>query len=171
MAESNQIQKLNFTHERILDWLLQNPDKSMRECADTFGYTQAWLSTVVNSDAFQVQWKALSGNVHSRVVADVPARMQRIAEVALDKLADAVASSEDKDFILETSDKILHRMGYAPKASGAKANGVMVVNNTFTVSAGDLAEARGNFGRVEKEIDMPAGETGGVLQLGASANE
>lgn len=147
MAISAQIQKLNNTHEAILDWLLLNPEKSLRECADHFGYTQAWLSTVINSDAFRVQYSKLRGDVHARVCADVPTRMTRISEIALDKLAEMVEKSEDADFILETSDKILNRMGYGPKAVVKSTVNNTQNNTTFLVSADDLALARQNFGQ------------------------
>lgn len=139
------IQKLNHTHEAIMNWLLQNPEKSLRECADSFGFTQAWLSTVIHSDAFQTQYRALVDSAHSRVVADVPSRMARIADIALDKLADMVEKSESPDYILETSDKILNRLGYAPRANAAPA-APAVTNNIMLVSKETLALARSNFG-------------------------
>lgn len=139
-----------------MKWLLQNPEKSLRQCADHFGFTQSWLSTVIHSDAFQAQYKALQAEANSRVVADIPARMTRILDVALDKLGDMVEQSEDKDFILETSDKILNRMGFAPNSKSAPAAPPSTINNTFIVNQADLAAARQNFGRVIEHEDSNA---------------
>ena len=50
MAE---IARLNTTHEMLMNWLVCNPEKSLRECADHFGYTQSWLSQIIHSDIFQ----------------------------------------------------------------------------------------------------------------------
>jgi hypothetical protein len=147
MAESNQVAKLNHTHERILDWLVQNPEKSMRECADAFGYTQAWLSTVVHSDAFQVQLSKLNGDIHSRVAADIPARMAAITDIVLDKLANIVAETEDKDFLLETGDKILARMGYGVRGNSNNTPAPQVQNN-FIISRDMLSASRQKFGKV-----------------------
>lgn len=137
MAE-NQIQKLNHTHERIMDWLVQNPEKSLRECSQHFNYSQAWLSTVINSDAFRAKLAALHGEVHARVANDVPARMARIADVVLDRLATVVEHTDNPDFLLEVGDSILTKMGYGGKSSAPATP----VQNNFTINVNDLASAR-----------------------------
>lgn len=46
-------QKINYTHKALIDMMVAHPELSQREMARTFGYTEAWLSTVICSDAFQ----------------------------------------------------------------------------------------------------------------------
>ena len=53
MAKSVQIKKLGWWHTAIMEWMLANPDKTLRECAENFDVTQPWLSSVINSDLFQ----------------------------------------------------------------------------------------------------------------------
>lgn len=155
------IQKLNHTHEAILNWLVLNPHKSLRECADTMGFTQPWLSTVIHSDIFQMALRERQMNVANRVAASIPERLQAVADVALDKLAEKVADSEDPDFILDAADKVLHRMGYAPASArnpaGSPAQGQpqFQQNNTFILGQGDLAEARALMAAASK-IQQPA---------------
>lgn len=136
---------LSHTHEAVLNWMLLNPERSMRECADHFGYTQSWLSTLVRSDLFQLALKQRQIDIANRVAASIPAKLAAVADVALDKLGEMVEKSEDPDFILDAADKALHRMGYAPQSSrnpaGSPGNGGIVQNNLF-IGAGDLAEAR-----------------------------
>ena len=150
MAE---IKQVNHTHEAIMLWLLQNPEKSLRQCADHFGYTQPWLSTVIHSDAFKSRFREMQNGVASRVMDDVPARMQRIADIALDKLADIVAGTEDAKFLLETSDTILHRMGYAPSSKQAPQDQApTAINNTFYVTPEVLKSARANIGITPEKV-------------------
>lgn len=142
--------KLSHTHEQIINWLILNPDRSMRECADTFGYTQSWLSTLVRSDLFQAALAERQHQVALRVVQSIPQKLAAVADMALDKLADMVQETEDKEFILDAADKALHRMGYAPQSSRNPAGspgqfsqgGVSIQQNNFVITAGDLEEAR-----------------------------
>lgn len=45
--------KLNYTHEDCIDAILANPTISQNELATRYGYTQSWISLIINSDAFQ----------------------------------------------------------------------------------------------------------------------
>lgn len=165
MAGAIEVQKLSHTHEQILNWLVLNPHKSMRECADFFGYTQSWLSSLVRSDIFQAALRQRQELVANRVAQSIPERLSTVAQVALDKLATAVEKSEDPEFLLDASDKILHRMGYAP-VSARNPGGMqpgqqpaqVVNNNTLVIGASDLAEAR------EMMKAVGAGQLGGLVQ-------
>ena len=140
-------QRLSHTHEQILNWLVLNPELSMRHCADHFGYTQSWLSTLIRSDLFQAALRERQMMVASRVAASIPAKLAAVADVALDKLGEMVERSEDPEFILDAADKALHRMGYAPQSSRNPAGspstfGSPLVQQNLFIGAGDLADAR-----------------------------
>lgn len=141
------IQKLSHVHDQVMNWLLVNPHRSLRECADDFGYTQPWLSTLIHSDIFQAELRRRQLDVQARVAQSIPERLHAVADIALDKLATRVAESEDPDYILDVADRALHRMGYAPASARNPAGSSMAVqNNTqtnvFVLGADDLARAR-----------------------------
>src|SRR5712664_2297763 len=107
------IKSLNFSHEAIIRWMLENPEKTLGECARSFNYTQSWLSIIIHSDAFQAKFHELNGNADALVVADIPAKMRGVASMALEGLADQVeAAVQDRtiaprDFLLKTSEALL----------------------------------------------------------------
>lgn len=142
------IQRISHTHEMVINWLVLNPEKSLRECADHFGYTQPWLSTLIHSDIFQVRLRERQEQVATRVTASIPEKLRAITDIALDKLADQIAKSEDPDFILDAADRALHRMGYAPASARnpagnqAALGSVNAQTNVFMLGADDLAQAR-----------------------------
>lgn len=140
------IQRMSHTHEQIINWLLLNPEKSLRECADFFGYTQSWLSTLIHSDLFQARLRERQQEVAARVTATIPEKLQAVANIALEKLGEMVAKSEDPEFVLDAADKALHRMGYAPASARNPAPAFAQVQatnaNVFMVTVDDLAEAR-----------------------------
>lgn len=49
------LQKLNYTHEALVDLMVSHPELNQNQLASAFGYTAAWLSTIVCSDAFQAR--------------------------------------------------------------------------------------------------------------------
>jgi len=116
LAESAQIARVSYTHEAIADWLLANPDKKLKECADQFGYTQAWLSTVIHSDAFQVYFSQRRAALNQIIHHGISAKLQDTTQKALDILNTRLDEPEDleSEFILDVADKLLHRQGYAP---------------------------------------------------------
>ena len=124
-----------------------NPDKSLRECADHFGYTQSWVSSLIHSDLFQTALKEKQLAISAKVADSIPAKLRRAADVALDKLTTQIEQNEDAEFLLDATDKILHRMGYAPASarnpagSPAAGNAPLQQNNFFLTGA-DIAAAR-----------------------------
>jgi hypothetical protein len=44
---------LNYTHEDCIDAILANPAITQNALAIRYGYTAAWISLIINSDAFQ----------------------------------------------------------------------------------------------------------------------
>jgi hypothetical protein len=142
------IQRMSHTHEMVINWLVLNPQKSLRECADHFGYTQPWLSQLIHSDIFQANLRQRQMEVAARVSASIPEKLQAVADIALEKLGDAIAKSEDPDFILDAADRALHRMGYAPASarnpagSPSQIGAVQNQTNVFVLGQDDLAQAR-----------------------------
>ena len=150
------IQKMSHTHDQIINWLILNPDQSLRVCADQFGYTQPWLSTLIHSDIFQMRLRQRQEQVASRVAASIPEKLRVCADVALDKLSEKIAESEDPEYILDAADRVLHRMGFAPASSrnpaGSPAASVQNQTNVFVLGNDDLAEARRVMAMAGREL-------------------
>jgi hypothetical protein len=132
----------------VINWLVLNPEKSLRECADAFGYTQPWLSQLIHSDIFQARLRERQESIAARVTASIPEKLQAITSIALEKLGDAIAKSEDPDYILDVADRALHRMGYAPASarnpagSPLSSGGAVNQTNVFLLQPEDLLQAR-----------------------------
>lgn len=47
------VPKMRYTHEGMADLILENPWISQNQLAAHFGYSPAWVSTIITSDAFQ----------------------------------------------------------------------------------------------------------------------
>jgi hypothetical protein len=120
---------------------------------------------MVNSDLFQAELAKRQEDFRGRLNATLTQRLQTVAHVALDKLATMVEGSEDKDFVLEVSDKVLHRLGFAPQSNrnpaGPVVGGPLFQTNLY-ISKDDLHAARAIMERgpgevVEVEASSPLG--------------
>lgn len=165
------IKRLNFSHEAIARWLLENPDASLGKCAEEFGYTQGWLSIIIHSDAFRAKYESMQTEADRLVLNDIPAKMRGAASLALEGLADQVekavadGSVAHRGFLLDTSEKLLAKLGYgnkggvtinAPNAQNVQAN--VVDNVALERARAKLLESRANGAKVVEGdvVDSPA---------------
>lgn len=47
--------RIRYTHEGMVDLIVENPWISQNQIASYFGYSPAWVSTIITSDAFQAR--------------------------------------------------------------------------------------------------------------------
>jgi hypothetical protein len=140
MAE---IQKVSFTHEALILWLLEFPHKSLRDCAMYFGYTQSWLSQIIHSDAFQQQLAKRQNELMAMTGCDIRDKLAGAADIAIEGLTRKLEESDSGDFFLDASDKLLNRLGYGP-ASARNVGTMNVQNNVQQIvcQKEDLENAR-----------------------------
>lgn len=50
-----QLKKLHYTHEAMVDLIIQEPTATHAELGAVFGYTSGWVARVIASDAFQAR--------------------------------------------------------------------------------------------------------------------
>lgn len=53
--ERKPLQKIRYTHDAMIDLLIMRPEISQGELAEIFGFTEGWVSQVINSDMFQAR--------------------------------------------------------------------------------------------------------------------
>lgn len=46
-------QKVSYTHDKMIDYIISQPRVTGGQLARVFGYTQAWISQIMSSDAFK----------------------------------------------------------------------------------------------------------------------
>jgi hypothetical protein len=159
MAQT-QIKKVSFTHEAFANWLIEHPHRNLRDAALYFGYTQAWLSQILHSDAFQEVLRKKQALMTELVILDVHGKLKATADVALGKLSEQIEKSENGEFLLDATDRLLHRMGYAPSSSrnpGAINIQQTTVHQNIAVPASDLAAARAALlDKLKEQCEPPA---------------
>ena len=89
----NEIARVRYTHDAIIDEILINPSVSQGELSKQFGFTQTWISIVVNSNAFQERLAERKGMlIDPAITATINARLDAIAKRSLDKIIERLDS-------------------------------------------------------------------------------
>lgn len=137
MAE---IKELSIKHKAIMDYMLQNPMASGRAVADHFGVTQAWLSTIIHSNAFQSELAKRRAEIEIQIAQDIPTRMRGLTHMALANLEAAYdLGTATRAMDMDVIKLGLDVEGYTGKSSSAPAPSV---NFNINIDAGVLASAR-----------------------------
>lgn len=128
MAE---IAKIRYTHDAIIDEILVDPSISQGELSRRFGFSQAWMSIVINSDAFKNRLAERKGElVDPKITASVEERLESLAKRSLDRLLERVESSVPL--------KPLELVAMAKLGAGDRMNrspGPAVNNNLYVFTA------------------------------------
>lgn len=151
MAQSAQVAKVNWWHERFADWLIANPSLQLKDAAKEFGVTLPWLSTVKNSDAFIDYFRERS-RAHSNAIIDLKAKALGVADMALDHLGERVAN----EGALMTTGQLLEIVDTTMKRTAESSPQSATQVNVNVVAADTLAEAR---------AAMRAPKSGAVIEL------
>lgn len=81
------IQAVSYTHDGLIDEILLNPAISQREMARLYGYTEAWMSIIVNSDAFQNRLAERKGEmIDPKIRASIQERLDAVAKRSMDRI-------------------------------------------------------------------------------------
>lgn len=145
-----QVQKVNWWHERFADWLLANPDKSVKDAAKEFNCSVQTLYIIKNSDSFQIYWATRSGDfsnaLQSSTIEAKSAAMEKaaaVAEQALDEIGrriETIGEVMPMGQLIDISNMGLKSLGYGTKGANNQAPNVTV--NFGAVDPAMLERAR-----------------------------
>jgi len=130
-------------YNEIADWLIMNPHKgNKRECAIRFDISQAWLSTVINTDAFRALMEMKQEALFTEVVVPVKEKLMGLADRGVERLGEVLDETTDERLVHDITKTSLSLLGFgASKATEVNINN-NVQTNTVNVNADALADAR-----------------------------
>jgi hypothetical protein len=139
------IEKVRYSHEAMIDVILAQPTIKQGELATMFGVTQAWISRIIGSDAFQaVLAKRRTELMDPIILASMEEKLRGVADQSLEIIAKKLEATESADLALKTLGLATTALGF-----GARDKGPQTVQN-FVVqlppkaaTAADWAERHG----------------------------
>ena len=115
------IQKVSYTHDSIIDWMIANPRAVTRkEIGMQFGYSEVWMNRLVGSDAFQARLAKRREELIDPILRNtVEENMKGLAQLSLDVLMDKLAADRNPDMALRTLDMTSRALGYGAREAAS----------------------------------------------------
>lgn len=128
------IARARWNHDQIIDMMIADPQLTQNKIAEIFGYTQGWVSQMINSDAFQARLSARRKEVvDPELQSAVKDRIEAAAAAAYDQIIERLthpALPASDDFVLQAAKIAGTALGYGARPQGEKGpTGPAVVIN------------------------------------------
>lgn len=139
--------KLSHKHLQIMEWLLANPQKPLKKCAEHFGITQPWLSSVINSDLFRAEYLARVDMLRQRHDLKLLDEMGGVITLGAEKMKEHLQSEDcTPETVNNYTKTALEALGYTGRNASRNApkqdtNDVSVAMR-FPVGDNEWAEAQ-----------------------------
>lgn len=115
-SAANAIVRVKYTHDAMIDLIIQNPMVSQGEIAGHFGYTQAWVSRILNSDAFQARLaERRTELIDPTIVATIEEKLRALASKSLDVVMDKLTVTPTGDMALKALDITTKALGFGAR--------------------------------------------------------
>lgn len=96
------IEKVGYSHDKMIDLIIANPRVKQDDLAAFFGYTPGWVSRIMSSDAFRLRMEQRRGDLVDPIIsatleqrfAALAMRGIEIMQVKLDQPTEIVAFAD-----------------------------------------------------------------------------
>lgn len=127
------LQRVRYTHDAVIDTILANPSITQVELCRVFGYSENWMSIIVNSDAFKARLAERKAElIDPKIQASIEQRLEAIAKTSLNRLMDRLEMDNGRG--IRTADLVaIAKLGVGdrnnrPAVSPYQQNNLYVVN-------------------------------------------
>lgn len=157
---------MNWWYPKLADWMLENPDKYLKDAARVFDVTPSWLYALFRSDTFQDYWQKRSGEVSRSVEHKAKTLADRLLDSMHQDLdaADQTGMKIPLDTRLRVLDVTMKRFGYGdsrpvPGITPPAQVQAVTINALGPVSPAELTRARERLASATaKQIEATATE-------------
>lgn len=119
-AAGQAIAKIRYSHTDMIDFIIANPGVSQGMLATRYGYTQAWISRVMSSDAWQSAAAARREElVDPTLLASINERFHAMTALSLERLMEKLEKPAVSDQV------VLKAVELGAKAMGVGGNAVI----------------------------------------------
>lgn len=115
-SAANAIARVSYSHDAMIDLIIANPVIKQGGIAQHFGYTQAWVSRVMNSDAFQARLAIRKADlVDPTLVLSIEEKLRALASKSLDVVMDKLELTNSADIGLKALEVTTKALGYGAR--------------------------------------------------------
>lgn len=111
---SGQLVKVNYTHDAMIDLILQEPTVRVKELAELFSYSPAWVSRILASDSFQARLAQRKSDLIDPLIAQsLNERMTGVVIQATEIISEKLEAEESASYAIDA-------LGIAASALGQR---------------------------------------------------
>jgi hypothetical protein len=135
---TTEIVRVAYTHDAMIDFLVANPHADGRLLSLHFGYTQGWISCIIQSDAFRERLAQRKDElVDPAILAELETKFRALADLSLTKMLEKLESPNVTfDDAAKGAEIAAKALGYGAKVSDSRPNVVVML----PAQAGSSAE-------------------------------
>lgn len=133
----NYVAEVRHWHRDLVDFFLQNPRANQNDAAAHFDKTPAWISKVVNSDAFQQYYSQRLKEHQSKVSQEIINKTQELTRLGLENLTEKLSTPETAILMKTDEVKDITSMGLRALGFGI-SQGTRVNVDARSVNFGDV---------------------------------
>lgn len=130
--ESQQITRITWSKEIMIDYMLTHPGVTQDEIAAVFDRTPTWISIVINSDSFKAALEERRREFADPVImATIKDKLQAAASKSIEMIVERLHGPipPKDDFLLETAKLATAALGYGAKSGGDNGPQVQFIVN------------------------------------------
>lgn len=135
-SAADALKRVRFQHDAIIDMIIAEPGISQGALAAAFGFTEAWISRVINSDAFNVMLAQRKQElIDPTLIASVEERLREAATLSLDVVIKKLKAAPTLDQALKAVEVTSKALGY-----GARTDNSVNINTNYVVALPDRSQ-------------------------------
>lgn len=144
-----EMKKLSYTHDALIDFIIENPMASEIEMAEYFKYSKIWISRLICSDGFQAALAKRKDEVINPVLAQtVEERVRNTTLKSLDIIDEKLEATQDPKLAMKFLELTAKAQSY-----GARSNPVNIQNNTYVVPMPQRMDSSAEWEKAHKRPD------------------
>ena len=150
--------KLNWWYESVIDWMLANPHRTLRDCASEFNVTPTWIYVLTKSQSFRDAIRDRREQHNFMLSTGIIDKTAAVADMALDLLSQRLCETGDTlpvKTLSEVADTALSRLGYGSNSNTGRNPMAQQTQVNVFVDATLLAEARSTLRAKQDSLGLP----------------
>ena len=111
MAQS-ELKKVGYTHDAMIDLIMQDPTVTSRELAALFNYSPAWVARVLSSDSFQSRLAQRKSALMDPIIArSLNDRLRAVAIRSMDVIEERLAAEPSAQYAMDALELATQGLG------------------------------------------------------------
>jgi hypothetical protein len=111
------LKKISYTHDAMIDLIMQDPTVTSRELAEVFGYSQAWVARILVSDSFQARLAQRKSALVDPIIArSLNERLRGVAMRSMDIIEEKLATEPSAAYAMDALELATSGLGVVSAA-------------------------------------------------------